>query len=69
MLVLVNRPFFTGFVVVSFIWVWVSMCICVIYPVVESGGALKSVTRGLWHDLGALVGKKKPKQGGEDVRA
>lgn len=30
-----NRAFFTGWVVVSFIWVWTSMCICVIYPVVS----------------------------------
>lgn len=29
-----SKPFFTGWVVVSFIWVWVSMIICVVYPVV-----------------------------------
>lgn len=30
-----NRAFFTGWVVVSFIWVWASVIICVIYPVVR----------------------------------
>ena len=30
-----SRSFFTGWVVVSFIWIWVSMVICVIYPVVS----------------------------------
>lgn len=30
-----NKPFFNGWVVVSFIWVWTSMVICVIYPVVS----------------------------------
>jgi len=56
-----NRAFFTGFVVVSFIWVWVSMCICVIYPVVESTGALRQISKGLFNDLAAVVGKRKPK--------
>lgn len=30
-----SKTFFTGWVVVSFIWVWASMTICVIYPVVS----------------------------------
>lgn len=30
-----SKSFFTGWVVVSFIWIWVSMTICVIYPVVS----------------------------------
>lgn len=29
-----SKSFFTGWVVVSFIWIWVSMTICVIYPIV-----------------------------------
>lgn len=29
-----NKAFFTGWVVVSFIWIWISMIICVVYPVV-----------------------------------
>jgi len=56
-----NRAFFTGFVVVSFIWVWVSMIICVIYPVVESTGALKQISRGLFRDFAATIGRRKPK--------
>ena len=56
-----SKSFFTGWVVVSFIWVWTSMTICVIYPVVESTGALKEVSRGLWRDSLALLGHRKPK--------
>jgi urea-proton symporter len=56
-----ERSFFRGWVVVSFIWVWVSMIICVIYPVVESTGALREVSKGLWRDTRALFGKKPPK--------
>lgn len=56
-----NKPFFTGWITVSFIWVWCSMCICVIYPIVESAGALRDVSRGLLADVKALVGKKKGK--------
>jgi len=43
-------------IVVSFIWVWCSMSIVVIYPVLESTGALKDVSIGLWRDCKALVG-------------
>jgi len=56
-----NKAFFTGWIVVSFIWVWVSMIICVIYPVVESTGALKNVSVGLWRDCRALIGGRKPR--------
>lgn len=56
-----GRPFFYGWVVVSFIWVWASMTICVIYPVVESTGALKDISKGLWADCRALFGGRKPK--------
>ncbi|KAK5170562.1 urea permease [Saxophila tyrrhenica] len=58
-----SRSFFTGWVVMSFIWVWTSMCICVIYPVVESTGALRMVSRGLWKDTMALFGGKKNRAG------
>lgn len=58
-----GRSFFTGWVVVSFIWVWTSMTICVIYPVVESTGALRDVALGLGRDLRALVGGRKPRVG------
>ena len=52
-----NRAFFTGWCVVSFMWVWASMVICVIYPVVESGGALWAIGRGLGRDLGGWFGR------------
>ncbi|KAK4542497.1 hypothetical protein LTR36_006749 [Oleoguttula mirabilis] len=56
-----SKAFFTGWVVVSFFWVWCSMTICVIYPIVESTGALKEVSIGIWNDFRALFGGKKPK--------
>lgn len=61
-----SRSFFTGWVVVSFIWVWVSMTICVIYPVVESTGALGEISTGLWRDVKALFGVKQAKAEGAD---
>ncbi|RLL93482.1 hypothetical protein CFD26_102212 [Aspergillus turcosus] len=54
-----SKPFFTGWVVVSLIWIWASVIICVVYPVVESAGALKDISRGLWMDMKALMGVKK----------
>lgn len=42
-----SRSFFTGWCVVSFIWVWCSMCICVIYPIVESWDILIRITKGM----------------------
>jgi urea-proton symporter len=55
-----GRSFFTGWIIVSFIWVWTSMMICVVYPVVESTGALKAISKGLWQDVIALFGRRKP---------
>ncbi|KAF4167596.1 hypothetical protein CNMCM6936_004860 [Aspergillus lentulus] len=54
-----SKPFFTGWVVVSLIWVWATVIICVVYPVVESAGALGDISRGLWMDMKALMGVKK----------
>ncbi|KAF9888600.1 urea active transporter [Aspergillus nanangensis] len=56
-----SKQFFTGWVVVSLIWIWVSVLICVIYPIVESAGALRDISRGLWADIQTLVGFKKIK--------
>lgn len=58
-----SRRFFTGWVVMSFIWVWTSMCICVIYPLVESAGALRVISAGLWTDGKALFGSKRVRAG------
>ena len=41
---------FTGWVVVSFLWVWCSMCICVIWPVVESWPTIWRIGKGLVKD-------------------
>lgn len=50
-----SRAFFTGWVVVAFIWIWVSVLICVVWPVVESLGALRGISAGMWVDLRSLV--------------
>lgn len=62
-----SKTFFTGWVVVSFIWIWLSMAICVIYPVVESTGALREISIGLWGDVKALFGVRKEKVGHNGV--
>jgi hypothetical protein len=54
-----SKQFFTGWIVVSLIWIWASVIICVVYPVVESAGALKDISRGLWMDMKAMMGAKK----------
>ncbi|KAJ5892134.1 solute symporter family transporter [Penicillium subrubescens] len=59
-----SKPFFTGWVVVSFIWIWTSVMICVVYPVVESMGALRSIMGGLWGDMKAVLGRRKEKVAG-----
>ena len=38
-----SKPFFTGWVVVSFIWIWVSVMICVVYPVVSQDAISGSI--------------------------
>ncbi|KAI1334671.1 solute symporter family transporter [Xylariaceae sp. FL0016] len=45
---------FRGWCVVSFIWVWVSMIICVIWPLVESRGTMWNILRGSIKDIGTL---------------
>lgn len=42
------RGMFVGWCVVSFMWVWSSMVICVIWPVVESWGTIWRITKGVF---------------------
>ena len=53
-----SKAFFTGWIVVSFIWVWVSAGICVVWPVVESRAALRDIGAGIVADLKGVVGQK-----------
>ncbi|PSK33428.1 hypothetical protein B9Z65_7315 [Elsinoe australis] len=53
-----NRAFFKGWVVMSFLWVWCSMIICVIWPIVESRGALWDIGRGVARDFRRLTRKE-----------
>ena len=62
-----GKTFFTGWVVVSFMWVWMAMVICVIYPVVESTNALGEMMSGLWKDFKSLLGGKKTRAVGDEM--
>ncbi|KAH8819405.1 Sodium:solute symporter family-domain-containing protein [Xylogone sp. PMI_703] len=42
------RSMFIGWCVVSFTWVWCSMFICVVWPVVESWGTIWRIGRGVF---------------------
>lgn len=52
------RKMFVGWCVVSFIWVWCSMIICVVWPVVESRGTIWMIAKGVVRDVGGLGGKR-----------
>lgn len=47
-----SKQAFTGWVVVSFLWVWFSSVICIVWPLWESRGALWEIGRGVVADLG-----------------
>ena len=52
---------FVGWCVVSFIWVWCSMVICVIWPVVESRETIWRIMKGVVRDVGTKgEGNKEP---------
>lgn len=62
-----SKSFFIGWVVVSFIWIWVSVLICVVWPVVESLGALRGILSGLCMDFKSLLGYRKKMGNSETV--
>ncbi|CZR68833.1 probable solute symporter family transporter [Phialocephala subalpina] len=47
-----SRGAFVGWCVVSFLWVWCSMIICVIWPVVESRRTIWRIMKGVVGDAG-----------------
>jgi hypothetical protein len=51
------RRTFVGWCVVSFIWVWCSMIICVIWPVVESRRTIWRIMKGCVSDIGGKRSK------------
>lgn len=53
-----SKPAFSAWCVVSFIWVWVSSMICVIYPLVESRGTIWAVAKGIFKDIGAKTTRR-----------
>lgn len=59
-----TRDGFTGYCVVSFIWVWISMGICVVWPVLESWVSVRMIFRGIWSDLRGRQRGRKERDGG-----
>ena len=59
-----DRQAFVGWCVVSFLWVWCSMIICVVWPVVESWGTIWGIFRGVVGDLGGKGKKGRGEHGG-----
>lgn len=45
-----SRAGFTGWCVVSFIWVWFSALICIIWPMWESRDTMWAIVKGIFHD-------------------
>lgn len=50
-----TRAGFTGWCVVSFIWVWFSAIVCILWPLWESRGTMWAIVKGISSDIG---GKK-----------
>lgn len=48
-----SRAGFRGWCVVSFLWVWVGMFICVVWPLFESRSTIFKIARGVVRDLGS----------------
>jgi hypothetical protein len=46
-----SRAGFTGWCVVSFIWVWFSAIVCIMWPLWESRGTMVSITKGIFRDF------------------
>lgn len=45
-----SRAGFTGWCVVSFMWVWFSTLICIMWPMWESRGTMLAIARGIFRD-------------------
>lgn len=52
-----SRAGFTGWCVVSFVWVWFSACVCIFWPLWESRGTMASIARGILKDTTGVRGK------------
>lgn len=64
-----SKPAFIGWCVVSFMWVWWGMVVCVIWPVVESRSAIMGVGSGVLGDLRRRWGGVgKEAESADDVR-
>ncbi|KAK5150479.1 hypothetical protein LTR04_006803, partial [Oleoguttula sp. CCFEE 6159] len=48
---LFSKPFFTAWVVISFIWVFCSAAVSTILPIVETAGFFGELMRDVWADL------------------
>ncbi|MCJ1307611.1 urea active transporter [Agyrium rufum] len=61
-----SREAFTGWIVVSFMWVWSSMVICVIWPLWESRRALAAIAKGVYRDVRSGKNGKKTEGNGQN---
>lgn len=46
-----SRAGFTGWCVMSFMWVWFSACVCIFWPLWESRETMKSIVKGVFGDV------------------
>ncbi|KAK9383082.1 Sodium:solute symporter family-domain-containing protein [Kockiozyma suomiensis] len=46
-----SKKFFTGWVVVGIIWIWISVVLVGIYPLWEGKGAMLHMAKGIWRDI------------------
>ncbi|KAG2178012.1 hypothetical protein INT43_003265 [Umbelopsis isabellina] len=58
-----SREFFTGWVVVSIIWIFCSTCAVAIYPVIESRAAIATVFKGIYQDITSFGKSESSPQG------
>ena len=56
-----SRAGFKGWCVVSFIWVWLGMIICVLWPLWESRAAMAMIVKGIAADVRG--GRRRNKHG------
>lgn len=47
-----SKAGFTGWCVMSFIWVWFSACVCIFWPLWESRETMKAIWKGVFKDAG-----------------
>lgn len=47
-----SRAGFTGWCVMSFVWVWFSACVCIFWPLWESRETMRTIVKGIFTNAG-----------------